>query len=40
MEELFDKLFVTDLPYHDVHGRPTVLRLSLGELERRFGRHG
>lgn len=40
MEELFDKLFVTDLPYHDVHGRPTVVRLSLGELERRFGRHG
>ena len=40
MEELFEKLFATDLPYHDVHGRPTVIRLSLHELERRFGRHG
>jgi DNA mismatch repair protein MutL len=40
MEELFERLFSTDLPYHDVHGRPTVIRLSRDELERRFGRHG
>jgi DNA mismatch repair protein MutL len=40
MEQLFERLFSTDLPYHDVHGRPTVIRLSLDELERRFGRHG
>ncbi|HEX6307816.1 MAG TPA: DNA mismatch repair endonuclease MutL [Longimicrobiales bacterium] len=40
MEELFERLFTTELPYHDVHGRPTVIRLSLEELERRFGRHG
>lgn len=40
MNQLFDRLFATDLPYHDVHGRPTVIRLSLEELERRFGRHG
>ena len=40
MEELFERLFATDLPYHDVHGRPTVIRLSLDELERRFVRHG
>jgi DNA mismatch repair protein MutL len=40
MEELFDRLFGTELPYHDVHGRPTVIRLSIEELERRFGRHG
>jgi DNA mismatch repair protein MutL len=40
MEELFERLFATDLPYHDVHGRPTVIRLSVDELERRFGRHG
>lgn len=40
MQELFDRLFLTELPYHDVHGRPTVIRLSLDELERRFGRHG
>jgi DNA mismatch repair protein MutL len=40
MEELFERLFATDLPYHDVHGRPTVIRMSVAELERRFGRHG
>jgi DNA mismatch repair protein MutL len=37
--ELFDGLFATDLPYHDVHGRPTIVRLSKAELERKFGRH-
>jgi DNA mismatch repair protein MutL len=40
MSDLFQRLFVTELPYHDVHGRATVVRLSLHELERRFGRHG
>jgi DNA mismatch repair protein MutL len=40
LEELFERLFASDLPYHDVHGRPTVIRLSLDELQRRFGRHG
>jgi DNA mismatch repair protein MutL len=38
MEELFDSLFATELPFHDVHGRPTIVRLSSGELERKFGR--
>lgn len=38
MRELFDRLFATELPGHDVHGRPTVVRLGLDELERRFGR--
>jgi len=38
MSELFDRLFATELPYHDVHGRPTIVRLSAGELERKFGR--
>lgn len=38
MQELFDQLFATELPHHDVHGRPTVVRLSSTELERRFGR--
>jgi len=38
MEQLFDALFATQLPYHDVHGRPTIVRLSTGELERKFGR--
>src|SRR5690606_36378624 len=40
MQELFERLFATELPSHDVHGRPTIIRLSLQELERRFGRHG
>src|SRR5690606_3913368 len=40
MYELFERLFATELPSHDVHGRPTIIRLSLQELERRFGRHG
>ncbi len=38
MAELFDQLFASRLPYHDVHGRPTVVRLSKEELERKFGR--
>ncbi|HEX6037020.1 DNA mismatch repair endonuclease MutL [Longimicrobium sp.] len=40
MTELFDRLFATELPYHDIHGRPTVIQLSLNELHRRFGRSG
>ena len=38
MQELFDQLFATELPYHDIHGRPTVVRLGLAELRRKFGR--
>jgi len=38
MQELVDRLFGTELPAHDVHGRPTIVQLPLGELERRFGR--
>jgi DNA mismatch repair protein MutL len=38
MENLADQLFATDLPYTCPHGRPTLLRVSLGELERRFAR--
>jgi DNA mismatch repair protein MutL len=38
MQQLFDQLFATALPYHDVHGRPTVVRLSTQELARKFGR--
>ena len=40
MAELFDRLFATELPYHDVHGRPTVIQLSLQELDNRFRRSG
>ncbi|HEV2132393.1 MAG TPA: hypothetical protein VGR27_14860, partial [Longimicrobiaceae bacterium] len=36
--ELFDRLFATELPYHDIHGRPTIVQLSLSELHQRFGR--
>ena len=36
--ELFDRLFATELPGHDVHGRPTIVRLTVSELDRRFGR--
>jgi len=38
MQELFDQLFSTELPHHDVHGRPTVVRLSSAELARKFRR--
>jgi DNA mismatch repair protein MutL len=38
MQELFDQLFATELPHHDVHGRPTIVRLSAAELGRKFGR--
>jgi DNA mismatch repair protein MutL len=40
MRELFDRLFATELPYHDIHGRPTVIRLSIDELHNRFRRSG
>jgi DNA mismatch repair protein MutL len=39
MVELFDALFATELPHHDVHGRPTIVRLGKAEMERKFGRH-
>jgi DNA mismatch repair protein MutL len=38
MQDLFDQLFATELPHHDVHGRPTIIRLSAAELARRFAR--
>ena len=38
MRELLDRLFACELPPHDVHGRPTIVRLPKDELERRFGR--
>jgi DNA mismatch repair protein MutL len=38
MRELLYRLFACELPPHDVHGRPTTLRLPRDELERRFGR--
>ena len=38
MRELVDRLFASELPAHDVHGRPTIVQLPRTELERRFGR--
>ncbi len=38
MRVLLDRLFACQLPPHDVHGRPTIVRLPKDELERRFGR--
>jgi DNA mismatch repair protein MutL len=38
MQGLMDRLFATELPYSCPHGRPTLIRIGLPELERRFGR--
>lgn len=38
MNSLIDKLFATDLPYLCPHGRPTMIKLPLDELEKRLGR--
>lgn len=38
MRALLDQLFATEHPYLCPHGRPTVLKVSLEELEHRFGR--
>jgi DNA mismatch repair protein MutL len=38
MRRLLLRLFETDLPPHDVHGRATIVQLPRDELERRFGR--
>lgn len=38
MESLTDQLFATEFPFTCPHGRPTMLRLSRAELERRFQR--
>jgi DNA mismatch repair protein MutL len=38
MNRLIDRLFATASPYLDPHGRPAVIKLSLEDLERRFGR--
>jgi DNA mismatch repair protein MutL len=38
MTELVHRLSGAALPAHDVHGRPTIVQLPIGELHRRFGR--
>jgi DNA mismatch repair protein MutL len=38
MSHLIDRLFATDLPHGDPHGRSTFVRVDLHELNQRFGR--
>jgi DNA mismatch repair protein MutL len=38
MRNLLIGLFACELPPHDVHGRPTIVRLPREELEKKFGR--
>lgn len=38
MESLTDQLFATEFPFTCPHGRPTMLRVEIRELERRFKR--
>ncbi len=38
MNGLIDQLFTTQFPFTCPHGRPTLMQLTLSELERRFGR--
>ena len=38
MRSLLDQLFETEIPYSCPHGRPVIVKLSLSELDRRFGR--
>jgi DNA mismatch repair protein MutL len=38
MNALIDELFATEFPYTCPHGRPTVISLTLSELDRRFKR--
>ena len=40
MQMLIDHLFATSNPYVCPHGRPIIIKLSLDELDRRFGRSG
>ncbi len=38
MQHLVDRLFATKSPFMCPHGRPTIVKLTLDELDRRFGR--
>lgn len=38
MHSLINRLFLCNDPYFCPHGRPTIIKISLDELERRFGR--
>ncbi len=38
MRHLIDQLFATSMPYVCPHGRPIVIKITLAEFDRRFGR--
>ncbi len=38
LQKLLENLLVCDMPYCCPHGRPTLIQISYGELERKFGR--
>ena len=38
MRALMDQLFATERPYTCPHGRPSLMRMGLADLDRRFGR--
>jgi DNA mismatch repair protein MutL len=38
MEALMSELFAAEDPYACPHGRPTILKMTDADLERRFGR--
>ena len=38
MRLLIDSLFATSMPYVCPHGRPVVLKISMDEFDKRFGR--
>jgi DNA mismatch repair protein MutL len=38
MQVLIDQLFATSMPYICPHGRPIIIKLSLEELDKMFGR--
>ena len=38
LRALLDELYACEMPYCCPHGRPTLIQMSLGELERKFGR--
>lgn len=40
MISLIDMLFLTETPYSCPHGRPTMVKVTTDELDRRFGRTG
>lgn len=38
MRDLIDQLFATQMPYVCPHGRPVIIKLTVDELDRKFGR--